>query len=472
MYPPLEPNGFPTVHDEVPSVAMPTLTVVPERGGLPFRFDPTLTNAVRLNRPEAAGPEENAPWLFSWGGDWRLLVNRPRDLPSSEIAPFDRTAALSFAGLRVRPLAYTAAEPGSVPGVFITKTRAQNIVSLLGLADYPPNRYDDLPLCYLPPDLADARLYPVIDPALPPPRQHKNFKHPVLFGRWIGPPPSTESRLPNYPECEFAAEFADRFVLRKSWIRQRRSERFGHPDEDHCPEFRRHDRGIDLYHDPDVDRWVLVRGPDAGWPQTFWDLAKEKILPVKEYGIDAMPKNRFREYTPEMAVQILRAAGNPMPDRVTPDVWCRDDPAESSSGPTRPGSDAARGTPASVLGDPTDSGERGEENLVAPGAPPPGADPSSNEPNTIGRSEKVVLYRDRPLRPLVDSVERSLTEPQWHVVKALVDAYPKGLTKKELIDKSGRGGAIIILETLLRKPGWEDVIVRPGGPNKGGYRIR
>lgn len=73
--------------------------------------------------------------------------------------------------------------------------------------------------------------------------------------------------------------------------------------------------------------------------------------------------------------------------------------------------------------------------------------------------------------PIVDGVERPpLTEAQYAVVQALLEAGPKGLSGDKLVGKSGRSGAVNVLKGLARHAGWEAVILLAGAPGRG-YRV-
>lgn len=64
-----------------------------------------------------------------------------------------------------------------------------------------------------------------------------------------------------------------------------------------------------------------------------------------------------------------------------------------------------------------------------------------------------------------------LSEGQYPVVEALVQAWPKGLTKDAL--EIGRGAARRALKKLVNSsdPDWSKVIHLPGKPQSGGYRL-
>jgi hypothetical protein len=84
-----------------------------------------------------------------------------------------------------------------------------------------------------------------------------------------------------------------------------------------------------------------------------------------------------------------------------------------------------------------------------------------------------VVLRAPGERPLVCGEEKNkLTRQQYAVVKALLEAGERGLSKDELDRKSQCGDARKILKRLAQSdPGWEAVIHFGGIPG-GGYRIR
>jgi len=63
-----------------------------------------------------------------------------------------------------------------------------------------------------------------------------------------------------------------------------------------------------------------------------------------------------------------------------------------------------------------------------------------------------------------------LTFPGYNVVQALMEAGNDGLTKDELVRKSGHDDAVNILKRLAKKPGWNTVIKLAGVPGRR-YRI-
>jgi len=84
-----------------------------------------------------------------------------------------------------------------------------------------------------------------------------------------------------------------------------------------------------------------------------------------------------------------------------------------------------------------------------------------------------VALRGREEEPIVlGKTKRKLTLPQYNVVKALLDAGDVGLTKDELVSKSGHEDARGILTRLAKKdPDWKQVI-HFAGQTGGGYRIK
>ena len=425
---------------------MAFLSVIPERGGSPFRFDPARTNAVRLNAPGEPSDLSGGPWLFEWAAGWRLLVNRPNDIDASELEPVLQQLSLTMLQMKERSLAYVAAKPGTVRGVFMPQERAAEIVTILGTAAEVPQLHEELPLRDFPLGLSDHHPHPIIDPAEPPARRFRGFPHPVLSGRWVGPPAAVGFGSAHYPESEFAGGYADRYALRKVWRANWTLKDVVEGLVTDGPLYTRSRRGIDLYHDLDADRWVLVRGSDAGWPEGCWKLAKEGLAEV-QVEIISTPDNRFREITPEAADGLLQGAGGPRPSPFAPDTV---DPGAPPLSPASVGS----GGPQNV---PTEA----SESSSAHAAPPSAA--------VIAKSNRVTLYEGG--LAAVDGREQKVRRAQFEVLKVLLDAHPKGLTKGQLEADSNHGGARNILYTLRKDDLWQKVIVLPGTKNGGGYRI-
>ena len=89
------------------------------------------------------------------------------------------------------------------------------------------------------------------------------------------------------------------------------------------------------------------------------------------------------------------------------------------------------------------------------------------------KSEHVALF-DRDVPPMVwgKSKKTLLTSAQYDVVKALIEAGAEGLTKDQLLTKSGRGDPRGILRRLADKDrDWKRAI-RFAGRTGGRYRIR
>jgi hypothetical protein len=83
-----------------------------------------------------------------------------------------------------------------------------------------------------------------------------------------------------------------------------------------------------------------------------------------------------------------------------------------------------------------------------------------------------VVLRGRTEGPIINGAEKpKLTNPQFNVVKALLEAGDKGLTKDELVTKSGHTDALGIVRRLADKdPDWKLAIQFAGIPG-GRYRI-
>jgi hypothetical protein len=93
--------------------------------------------------------------------------------------------------------------------------------------------------------------------------------------------------------------------------------------------------------------------------------------------------------------------------------------------------------------------------------------------STAGAPKPRVVLRDRAEAPLVLGKEkRILTAPQYDVVKALLDAGDRGLTKDELENKSGHGDARKILKRLANKDSDWGKVIQFARITGGGYRIK
>jgi hypothetical protein len=103
----------------------------------------------------------------------------------------------------------------------------------------------------------------------------------------------------------------------------------------------------------------------------------------------------------------------------------------------------------------------------------PSGDRTDPQDDAPGSSPRVVL-RARDEGPIVLNREkRRLTYREYNVVKALLDAGERGLTKDELDKKSGHADSRKALRTLRNSdPDWAKVIQMPGQRGQGGYRIK
>lgn len=120
-----------------------------------------------------------------------------------------------------------------------------------------------------------------------------------------------------------------------------------------------------------------------------------------------------------------------------------------------------------------DAGAEGRDANSAPerptdvGATPRGPSPPESPPKVAlsDRLDEKVAY--------VAGKEKKLTTPQYDVVKALLAAGNDGLSKDALDQKGKHGDARKILSRLRESdPDWAKVIVMPGRPHSGGYRIK
>jgi hypothetical protein len=98
---------------------------------------------------------------------------------------------------------------------------------------------------------------------------------------------------------------------------------------------------------------------------------------------------------------------------------------------------------------------------------------STEKPDSHGDDPRLEL-RGRDEGPIVLGKEKQpLTERQYNVVKALLDAGERGLSKDKLDEKSGHSEARKVLRALRRSDtDWAAVIHMPGKAGSGGYRIK
>jgi|GEM_PF-3467393 len=98
------------------------------------------------------------------------------------------------------------------------------------------------------------------------------------------------------------------------------------------------------------------------------------------------------------------------------------------------------------------------------------------------RSETIARPQQRKARvllagpgesPVVDGVRQGvLTKARYNVVQALLDAGPQGLSKDQLVKKSGHGSAVNILKQLAGlNSAWKQVIRLPQTAGMG-YALR
>ncbi|MBI3838137.1 MAG: hypothetical protein HY288_09425 [Planctomycetia bacterium] len=91
---------------------------------------------------------------------------------------------------------------------------------------------------------------------------------------------------------------------------------------------------------------------------------------------------------------------------------------------------------------------------------------------TPGVSEKnepeprpVVQLRGIAQNPIVNGkIVKSLSEPRYKVIEALIAAGPDGLSKPDLESQSGKGDAVKYLRELRKLTGWKSAIKMAGGP--------
>jgi hypothetical protein len=85
-----------------------------------------------------------------------------------------------------------------------------------------------------------------------------------------------------------------------------------------------------------------------------------------------------------------------------------------------------------------------------------------------------VILGDVGSKPTIRGVEVDPLTPARHaVITALLNVWPKGLTKDKLATESGHGDAVNLLKQIRKSsPLWKSVILLPGKTGRGlGYRI-
>jgi hypothetical protein len=91
-------------------------------------------------------------------------------------------------------------------------------------------------------------------------------------------------------------------------------------------------------------------------------------------------------------------------------------------------------------------------------------------PDLVRYSDRVQLFGPSD-PPLIDNRPvRKLARRQYAIIKALIEAFPAGLTKQQMEDDIREGAHHEFLR-LTRKDLWKDVLVRPGVQSNGGNRI-
>jgi hypothetical protein len=185
-------------------------------------------------------------------------------------------------------------------------------------------------------------------------------------------------------------------------------------------------------------RWVLV------YPALEEHEAAEftiEELNSFTFGRNYLEAPVSRELTPQEAAEWLERNGYELPDGLDPA------PPFDASKPLVPG-----------------RLHRDWRPVQAPDGGPP--EPAKKE----WRSR--VFLRGRSGCPSVGGVEKdTLTEAQYDVIKALLDAGESGLNKNRLIKNSGHTGAVNVLRRLSEKdPAWRSVI-RLAGKKGCAYRL-
>jgi hypothetical protein len=113
--------------------------------------------------------------------------------------------------------------------------------------------------------------------------------------------------------------------------------------------------------------------------------------------------------------------------------------------------------------------------LSAPATQTVGAAASADGPPAdVQEGTQRVVLRGRDEGPIVLGKEKPvLTDREYNVVKALLDAGDRGLTKDKLDEKSGHSEARKVLKAIRdADEDWAAVIQMPGKAGMGGYRIK
>jgi len=95
------------------------------------------------------------------------------------------------------------------------------------------------------------------------------------------------------------------------------------------------------------------------------------------------------------------------------------------------------------------------------GKPPDEPDEPQSPVILVGQGEQVIVNGEP---------KDTLTEAQYNVVQALLEAGSNGLSKDQLVQKSGHGDAVRVLKRLASDSDWASVIGLAGKPG-GRYRI-
>jgi hypothetical protein len=104
-------------------------------------------------------------------------------------------------------------------------------------------------------------------------------------------------------------------------------------------------------------------------------------------------------------------------------------------------------------------------HTASPGAAgAPASDPAPPKPI-------ILAGRDRPIIVVNQSLGPLRSGKGYAVLRAVVDAYPGGLTKEELIEESRSGGAVTVFKGLRESHrSFRLTLVCPGKRGGGGYR--
>ena len=90
----------------------------------------------------------------------------------------------------------------------------------------------------------------------------------------------------------------------------------------------------------------------------------------------------------------------------------------------------------------------------------------------VAQSDRVCLFGMNKAPTIDGKPKGNLTDAQYNVIQALIEATTKGLNKDELITQSGHGGAREVLTTLSKKDSDSKSVIQFAGKTGRRYRIK